>query len=77
MSRAMNWDRVRTEQRAEHDPLQSGRSYIDQRKPLTDRQRKLIRDLRAELGLVEVAVPTTNREGRALIGSLLARKRAV
>jgi hypothetical protein len=72
----LNWDRAREHRLASHEPVKSGRAYIDERKPLTDRQRNLIRQLRVELGLTEVVLPKTNREGRALIDSLLKRKRA-
>jgi hypothetical protein len=72
----MNWDKARAAKRNEHVPLQSGRSYIDERKPITDPQRRLIRALRTELGVSDEEMPETNREARKLISALIDRKKA-
>lgn len=75
MSR-LDWDRESARKRAEHEPLQSGRSYVDERKPITQPQRRLIRALRVELGIRDDGMPETNREARMLINSLITKRRA-
>jgi len=78
MTGRMNWDRERTrKQQQAHDPLQSGRAYLREHKPLTDRQRSLIVKLRAELGDAPGALPATCHEGRAVISALLDRKKTL
>lgn len=71
----LNWSREASRKRAEqHDALQTGRDYLREHKPLTEKQRVFIKALRAELGDLSIALPATCHEGRALIDELLARK---
>ena len=60
-----------------HAPLQSSKAYVAEHKPLTAKQARFIRQLRAELGDDEQKVPKTCREGRVLIDSLVRQKRAL
>lgn len=45
-------------------------------KPLSDKQRRYIESLRRHLGINETAMPSTSREGKNLITTLLQRRDA-
>lgn len=76
MSGRLNWDKARAAKLNAHEPTQGTRAYLREHKPLTDKQRTLIVRLRAELGVLTVAMPATCHEGREVIDALLDRKKA-